>query len=535
MSDDARTDADLLQRYLAARDEPAFAELVRRNINLVYGAALRRTGGDAHRAADIAQQVFIAVARNAGKLARHESLTGWLYTTTRNAAFNLMRDEQRRRNYEQAADAAARIHAESAADEAWRKLRPELDAAMDELGERDREAVLWRFFEGRALAEIGLRLRVSENAARMRVDRALDKLRDVLMRRGVTSTSAALGVVLTSQAGATPASMALVTSVTGAALAGVAAPVAAGSWLAFMTANEALTAAAALVLLVTGGIALRDARAAGDVEAQLAAERQRVFRLALRVDDAERAVRVASAARSALSPGTSDAAAAQPEEEVRGPFGETSPGARARGRALMTAYPELQRLVTELMRGRMNEHYRRFYREAGLTAEQIDAFEMIKVAGVSSTMPWFGDGEPLTPNGNVDLRKLPNITFDAAPVLSEEEKAARLRELLGPWNYERLQEYEKSGHGLLGQLASTLAFTADPLTADQAARLTQLVAERNRAMPRAESAEEYWAPVRAQAAEFLSPPQLAAIKRLQAHEDLSAFLSRRRQEAATKK
>ena len=85
-------------------------------------------------------------------------------------------------------------------DAEWSRLRPVLDEGMDELGEREREAVLLRFFEGRAFAEIGATLRVSEDAARMRVERALEKLRAVLARRGVTSTGAALGVVLAQQA-----------------------------------------------------------------------------------------------------------------------------------------------------------------------------------------------------------------------------------------------------------------------------------------------------------------------------------------------
>jgi TonB family protein len=110
----------------------------------------------------------------------------------------------------------------AAGDADWQKLAPVLDQAIGELAERDRDAVVLRFFEGRPFAEIGATLRLTEDAARMRVERALDKLRAALGRRGITSTTAALGVALANQAAAiAPAGIAA--SVTGAALSGAAA------------------------------------------------------------------------------------------------------------------------------------------------------------------------------------------------------------------------------------------------------------------------------------------------------------------------
>jgi hypothetical protein len=92
---------------------------------------------------------------------------------------------------------------------------------MHELNERDREAILLRYFEGRAFAEVGAMCGVNENSARMRVERALEKLRRRLVRRGITSTAAALGAALASQPTmAAPAGLA--TTITGVALAGVA-------------------------------------------------------------------------------------------------------------------------------------------------------------------------------------------------------------------------------------------------------------------------------------------------------------------------
>src|SRR4051812_40364318 len=139
-------DAALLRRYAEKKSEAAFAELVRRHLDLVYSAALRRLGGDTHGAADVAQHVFSTLARDADKLSRHGVLTAWLYTATRNAAIDLMRSEQRRRTREQEAF-VLQTSMTATTDPDWEKLRPVLDEVMDELPESDRTAVLLRFFD----------------------------------------------------------------------------------------------------------------------------------------------------------------------------------------------------------------------------------------------------------------------------------------------------------------------------------------------------------------------------------------------------
>jgi RNA polymerase sigma factor (sigma-70 family) len=193
-------DAALLRCYAEEGSEDAFTELVRRHVDLVYGAAFRRTGGDSHRAADVSQQVFVTLARNARRLSRHAVLAAWLHTATRNAAINLMISEQRRRSRESEALALDAPTAGGAAAADWERLRPELDKAIDELAEQDRVAVVLRFLERRPFADIGAALRVSEDAARMRTERALEKLRGLLGRRGITSTAAALGAIVSSEA-----------------------------------------------------------------------------------------------------------------------------------------------------------------------------------------------------------------------------------------------------------------------------------------------------------------------------------------------
>ncbi len=220
-------DAALLRRYAEGRAEDAFAELVRRHVNFVYACAVRRVGGDAHLAEDVTQQVFTTVAREAAALARREVLSGWLFTTARHAAAQVVRGERRRAVREQEAHIMNELTATSAHDAEWARLRPVIDEAMDELREEDREAVLLRFFEGKSFGEIGAKLRLSENTARMRVDRALDTLHAGLARRGVRSTAAALGVALAGQA-AVAAPAGLAASVTAAVLAGGGAASAVG-------------------------------------------------------------------------------------------------------------------------------------------------------------------------------------------------------------------------------------------------------------------------------------------------------------------
>ncbi len=214
-------DSELLRRYAENGCETAFTELVKRHLDLVYSAALRQVGGDAHLAQDVAQTVFVDLARKAAPISARSVLTGWLYTSTRYAAAKIVRAEQRRRAREQEAYAMQELTKTPAAEPQWDQLRPLLDEAMHELNERDRNAVLLRYFEGRQLAEVGTKLGLSEDAARMRVGRALDKLRGLLAKRGAVSTATALAAFLSSQT-VTAAPAGLAVNIAGTALASAA-------------------------------------------------------------------------------------------------------------------------------------------------------------------------------------------------------------------------------------------------------------------------------------------------------------------------
>ena len=207
-------DSELLAQFARTNAEDAFAELVKRHVNLVYSAALRQVAGDAHLAQDVAQTVFADLARKAGALARRESLTGWLYTSAHFAAAKMIRTETRRRNREETFmretenSGTGVPPVQSANETEWEQLRPALDAAMHELKAADREAVLLRYFENRPFAEVGAKLGLNENAARMRVERALEKLRTVFAQRGVAATAALASVISANAVSLAPAGLA---------------------------------------------------------------------------------------------------------------------------------------------------------------------------------------------------------------------------------------------------------------------------------------------------------------------------------------
>jgi RNA polymerase sigma factor (sigma-70 family) len=238
-------DNELLSRYAKARSEDAFAELVRRHVNLVYSAALRQVNGDAHLAQDVAQTVFTDLARKAGSLVRRGSLTGWLYTSAHFAAAKMARTENRRHHRE---DKFMREPiSESALEVDWEKIRPALDDAMHKLKEADREAILLRYFENRQFAEVGTKLGLNENAARMRVERALEKLRAVFTKRGITTAAELVSVVSTNAVQMAPAGLAATLATTSIAAVGTGS---AFTLMKFMTATHIKLGLSALVVAV---------------------------------------------------------------------------------------------------------------------------------------------------------------------------------------------------------------------------------------------------------------------------------------------
>lgn len=214
---------ELLAQYVESGSEDAFRQLVGNYIDLVHSTALRLLGGDRHLAEDVTQTVFVHLCRNAGHLPRAVMLGGWLHRDTCYVASNLLRGERRRQAREQEVARMQFTPDHTPANLA--AVAPILDEAINQLEEDDRAAILLRFFERMDFRAVGSALGSNEDAARMRVSRALDKLHGFLGRRGVTLSTAALATVLGGEV-VSSAPTGLAMSVAAAALAG---SVAAGS------------------------------------------------------------------------------------------------------------------------------------------------------------------------------------------------------------------------------------------------------------------------------------------------------------------
>ena len=188
------TDHELLTRFARNGDEAAFAALVTRHVNLVWSAARRFTGDDT-LASEVTQAVFIILAQKAGRVSAQTVLTGWLYQTARLTAANALKENRRRQQREHQAYMEATL-TPNETNEAWQQLAPVLDEAMHALRTADRDAVLLRYFENKSLADVGAALGVTEDAARVRVNRALDKLRALLAKQGIKFGATAIATAV---------------------------------------------------------------------------------------------------------------------------------------------------------------------------------------------------------------------------------------------------------------------------------------------------------------------------------------------------
>ncbi len=268
------TDADLLTAYTEQGSEAAFSELVGRYIDFVYAAALRMAA-DPQIARDVTQCVFIALARQGGKLAARPVLSGWLHRTAHNLASTAVRAEVRRRKREQ--EAMSMISLSNSQEADWQDIQPVLDDGLAWLGEPDRDALLLRYFERKTAREVAERLGLSEEAAQKRIGRAVEKLRIFLAKRGVAVTGAGLVAALAGHTvEAAPAGLGKAI----AAAAVASTPVTAASGLAsiksilLMTSAQKILVTVSITLVIGAGLyearkAWRLEKEKGIVEQQL--------------------------------------------------------------------------------------------------------------------------------------------------------------------------------------------------------------------------------------------------------------------------
>jgi RNA polymerase sigma factor (sigma-70 family) len=257
MKGEMTTDRKLLWQYAQRSSQEAFAELVRRHVNLVYGTARRQLCGNATLAEDVTQVVFTVLATRARSHSTIHNLAAWLFMTTRFTVSHTVRTERRRQSREQVAQSMHALIGTSGPSDAPDMPPGLLDEALEVLDEDEREAVLLRFLEGQSFAAIGQSLEVSEDAARMRVARALERIKARFAGRGIHSSAAALGVALAEQVVAAPPSLAAnILTVACAGAAAVAAASKANVGIAsIMTISKTTTLAwaiAAVGIAVSG-------------------------------------------------------------------------------------------------------------------------------------------------------------------------------------------------------------------------------------------------------------------------------------------
>ena len=219
----ATDDLELLRQFARQHSDDAFAALVSRHVNLVYSVALRQTG-DAALAEEITQAVFIILARKAATLGDKVVLAGWLCRTARYVSANALTIQRRRQRREQEAymqtilNSGGDASSQTIHDESGRQIAPLLDAALARLGGKDHDAIVLRFFENKELIHVGAALGVSEDAAKKRVSRALEKLRKYFTQRGVSSTTEIIAGTISANS-IQVAPVALAKSVTAVAIA----------------------------------------------------------------------------------------------------------------------------------------------------------------------------------------------------------------------------------------------------------------------------------------------------------------------------
>ena len=465
-------DAELLSRYAAEQSEADFAELTRRHVDLVYSAALRLVNGDVHSAQDVTQQVFTEVARQSKRLARHPALVGWLYTTARLMALRMNRTEQRRKAREQEAHAMNELLHDDTPPADWSQLGPVIEDAMHELDEKDRHAVLLRYFQNKPLNEVGAALNLTENAARMRVDRAVDKLRGKLVRRGITITATALTAVVAANAvQAAPAGF--VASLSAAALAGSAVHastlLAATQTIAMTTLQKAIVTAALAAAVGTGIYA---AHQGSQLRGQIRALRQEQAPLATRLHQLEEERNQATNQLAAVQEENARLKSGQNTAELlrlRGQVGVLREQAanQAKTQAPSSALDKMMNdpAMKEFIRHAQTEKLRSMYtdliKELKLSPEQSDQFLQVMTDMASQALAKFsstGQGSP----GDID----PN---------TRARLGSQLRELLGNEGLARFKEYsdEIPGRTTVSMLNGQLG--ENQLDPNQSTRLIQLV------------------------------------------------------------
>ena len=476
-------DEQLLELYSRERSEGAFSELVARHIDLVYSAALRKCGGDAHLAEDVTQSVFMDLARKAGGLPRDVVLAGWLHRHTCFIAANAVRSERRRRNREQTAMAMSALN--DNAEPRWEHVAAQLDDGLNDLNADNRHAIVLRFLDRRDFRAIGGALGISEDAAQKRVSRALDKLREALSRRGVALPAAALASVLAAEAvTAAPAGLAM--SVTAASMAAAATAGAGGGLAAIkLLATMKLQLAVAGAVLVAGMAIplavqhhtvsrLRANNERLQLASQAASEQAAAQVAALAAENRRLSNLVALASR----PPNTAAAPTSQELQLRSEVTRlkkqalTNTSAKP-GNAIAELFnnPGMKEMMRQQMANMVEREFPPLIVQMRLPSGQAAAFKNLLVQEMSAGV------DQVSTSASAD----PAAAAQAAEAVKADKAAIedQIHQLLGDNNFAQYQQYQKtlSPRLELTSFKDTLDGSGNALSADQERQLLQSMTE----------------------------------------------------------
>jgi len=399
------SDLELLDQYARDGIESAFAEIVRRHVNLVYSAALRQVRSP-QLAEEVAQSVFTDLARDAKRLATDTILTAWLYQVTRRTAIDVVRRESRRQLREQI---ATEMNAMNATAEDWTQIEPLLDEAMEALDATDRTAVLLRYFENQSFRQVGERLGTSDDAAQKRVSRAVERLREFFSKRGVAVGASGIVAIISANAvQAAPVGLALTISTTATmgTTAAVAATTATVTKVIVMTTLQKTVIATAIVVAAGAGIYEAHQATQARKENEALQEKQAVLTKqveALQLERDETSNRLAMASTAAPRPEQ------KPSEvlKLRGQVGAlqqtlssiSATNTPKSGIAKMMSDPAMREYIHQYQAKMIKERYEPLFKELKLTPENTEKFtQLIGNIWAKGTDAASGGGEATVQN-----------------------------------------------------------------------------------------------------------------------------------------
>ena len=471
--------SELLRSFVSQGSEPAFRALVDRYLPLVYSTALRQVGGNTTLAEETAQDVFVILARKCGALVDRPTISSWLFHATRLSAIDKVRREQRRLEREQKACAMEQTNAEPETID-WERTRPLLDSLLGELSRRDQDALFMRFFEGRTFAEIGEKLKIGEDGARLRSNRAVEKINSLLSRRGSKSTSAVLARVLTTQqSGAVPAGLAASTASGGFSGAASAIGGFAATSLIFPIMKTSQIIAGSIALLATMGlgsafyvaqVSRRDEASIETLREERTALRKEITTLHGRL---QTGAAFLTAARKEL-----DTLRASREQSAVGdrPAKPAPPAASASVPSSIAdllnqvdyilAHPELRPAFVSQVVQQLSGSDRRFFKSIGVSVEHEAAIGK-EAAEYANTLL------------NARANRIGGEDFVDLFSAADEYSFNQVKRILGDNAFDQLKQFKSNGreNNTVDHLAAQLYFTDSPLTGQQADQLTQILVQ----------------------------------------------------------